>query len=204
MPKRKNKYGDSKWTAVIGLTGGIGCGKSTALKEFKKRGAFVLSADQIVHELYRQSSIKKWIKAHLGSNVVNSRQKLDRKKMGEIVFSDAKVRKNLEEYIHPKVDDVIRSRLTHHKGRVAIIEIPLLFEVGWKKKFSRVLMIAATQNVVLARNKNLERKQFINRSSAQWPIKKKIRMADTVIKNNGSMSQFKRKIGRYWNQLIQK
>jgi len=185
---------------VIGLTGGLGSGKSTVLQMLRRKGAFTLDADKIVHGLLKKSAVQVKIKRAFGKDVFKGRS-LDRRKMADVVFrSDAK-RKTLEKILHPLVRQQMARALSKKRSTVAVCDIPLLFEKGWGKKFDKVVVVFASMP---QRRRRLLRRGFSDadikaRMKAQWPLKKKVSRADFVVMNDGTKKQTKHQVDEIWD-----
>lgn len=115
---------------LVGLTGNFGSGKSTVLEMFRKAGAAVIDSDQIVKELYNNVHIRE-AAARLLGNILDPEGNVDRNKIAKIVFSDANMKKGLENILHPHVIKMIREFSRQHVDRIVVAEIPLLFESGY-------------------------------------------------------------------------
>jgi dephospho-CoA kinase len=198
MRSGKNRKG-----CVIGLTGGIGSGKSTVLALFKKKGAFTLDSDAIVHRLQKQKTVLNAIKREFGSGVFAAGGELDRKKLAAVVFSSPARKKKLERMIHPLVRKEIYGRLKRRKGNVTVVDVPLLYESGWKNEFDRVIVVnAALKNRVRRlKQKGFDAADIRRRIKAQWSLAKKARLADFVVDNNGPLARTKKQIDPIWNQI---
>ena len=124
-----------RWDVVVGLTGGIGSGKSTVLQMFKKKGAFVLDADEIVNGLLAHNKkVLASIRKKFGADVFDGVGVLIRRKLGERVFVSPSDRFFLEKLLHPLVRSTMKDALRGKSGRVAICDIPLLFETKAERR----------------------------------------------------------------------
>ncbi len=176
---------------TIGLTGGFGAGKTTALSMFKRSGACVLSADVLAHgELKDNSALKEKIKKAFGPEVFKN-GKVDRRLLADRVFSSRKDRKRLNALIHPLVKkrilDVKRRLSKSKKGAVLVVEVPLLFETGFDKFFDTTIGVAADLRTLkkrLVREARFGTRDLKARTAAQLPVKEKIGRCDFVIDNN--------------------
>jgi dephospho-CoA kinase len=129
---------------AVGLTGGIGAGKTTALRFFAEGGALTLSADEVVHQLYGREEIKRRLTEYFGPGVVDSQGEVDRRRLAEAVRGRPDRLAWLEGITHPLVAEVI-SRFIREApaGSVAVCEVPLLFEAGMEARFDLVVTIEA-------------------------------------------------------------
>ena len=160
---------------VIGLTGAILSGKSTALAFFKQAGAAVLSADSIVAQLYQKPSVRARLERTLGT--------ADKNLLARAVFRDAQKRRQLEAVIHPLVLRGLRREIKACTAPVIVCEIPLLFEAGWEKEVDLTVAVCADEKTLPARlaSRGLSRAQYRQRLKNQLPEAEKCRRADSVI-----------------------
>lgn len=190
---------------IIGITGHMGSGKTTVAGLFKQLGAKVIDADKIVNRLLKKRRIKKDIVANFGKGIL-ARGEIDRKKLSEIVFSDTKSLKVLQDIIHPIVIKVIREdikRLTTRNG-VFVIDAPLLIESGLHKEMDKVVVVKTTSKTRLAR---CARRGFAignvkKRLRTQMPLGQKVKYADYIIPNDGTLSETRKKTIDIWKELI--
>jgi dephospho-CoA kinase len=190
-----------KW---IGLTGGIGSGKSTVASILKTKGWVVIHADQIVHQLQAMDPlVKEQIFKVFGRDVGDGLGGVDRKKLGSKVFADKKLLEKLEQILHPKVRakvEEIRKQLEQQGQSMAFYEVPLLFEKGMEAEFDLVLVVRceSTQQVVrLKVRDSLDAEAIAQRQAAQWDPKVKAAKADYVIDNSGSIDDLIGEVDRF-------
>ena len=173
---------------LIGLTGGIGCGKSTALKIFTSLNCTVMDADAVCHELYSEPDgpviraiTKKWGSQVLESNLIN------RKKIAEIVFNDKKEREWLNQLIHPLIFERTYEASRNSKS-LLIFDVPLLFEANWEKYFSKIISIWTTPSIQMERlrKRNWSDKEIKARIASQMSVNEKLTKADFGIINIGN------------------
>ncbi|MBI5700937.1 dephospho-CoA kinase [Candidatus Saganbacteria bacterium] len=185
---------------IIGLTGPIGSGKSEAAKIFKRAGALLIEADHVGHNLYvPQSKVWGQIVKAFGSVVLGSEGRVNRKKLGEIVFADPKKLDILNRITHPLIMQEIKKEIASCELSVVSCKLiivdaalPQLFE----GLVDRVILITATKEKRLKRliKKGLEKNMAQKRISLQMAAKEYLDIADIVIENNGPLKQFKEKI----------
>lgn len=193
----------TNWKVVVGLTGGMGSGKSTVLKEFERKGAFGISSDQVVSGLLKDKKLLEKIRARFGNIVFDEKQNLDRSKLAAVIFKSARNRKDLENLIHPMVLENINEALSNNKGTIAVCEVPLLFEKKWQKYFDFIVVVSANLETRLIRLKKrgFIRADALRRMKAQWPLARKIRLADFVVDNNQSLQQTRTQVNQIWKNL---
>jgi len=191
---------------VFGLTGNLNCGKSTALMLLKRKGACIFDADRKIHEYYKdkKSIIFKKISVLFPQAIKKS--KIDRKKLGEIVFSDNTKLKKLERIVHPITirDLKLWINKAQKTDKVYVAEVPLLFEKKLEGMFDGTILIYAKKGVLLKRIKNklkLSKTEALKRLSAFKPVSEKSEKADFIINNSFGMETLKREIDILWENL---
>jgi dephospho-CoA kinase len=190
---------------IVGLTGGIGAGKSTVGNMFAQLGALVIDADQLAREAIEPgSSGFDEVVTVFGSQILNDGD-IDRKELGKIVFSDAKKRKELEAIIHPRVQDALALRIKSlNPGDILIYEVPLLVETGAQKKFDYIITVESDIENRLDRlfERGLSEAEAERRISAQASQKEREAAADCVIINDGDRAElFAQVVGIWENEL---
>ncbi len=176
----------------VAITGGIACGKSLALEFIKNRGYPVYSADKIGHRLLSDKNVIEKLKKDFGENIIKN-NRIDRKQLGEIVFSDKEKIKKLNAILHPEIEkeiDRIKKEETH---KIVFFEIPLLFEVNKQNEYDITICIYCNKDVQIKRLKKrnaLTLSQAKQRISNQLPMDKKIRLSDFAVENNGNLEDF--------------
>jgi dephospho-CoA kinase len=169
----------------LAVTGGIGAGKSEALKAFARHGAAVISSDEIVHRLLREDEeVHRELEARLGPELVGS-DGADRARIAEIVFADPEELAWLEALLHPRV---VREYLAWREEQttpVTVSEIPLLYETGGDERFDHVVVITAPPEVRARR----ARVDPAERERRLLPEDEKVRRADFVYVNDGSLEE---------------
>lgn len=186
---------------VYGLTGGIGCGKSTVAQFFREEGIPVICADTISREITQknQEGLKK-IKEHFGKEVLNSDGSLNRKKLADIVFSDEKKRNLLEEILHPLIMKKIHEQInvfSEQGKKLILVEAALIFEEGYEKEFDGVIVVFCTREQQIKRLP----KEFQKRIETQMPVSEKVKRATSVIDNSGSLDRTKDEVHKLLEKL---
>jgi len=179
---------------AVGLTGGIGAGKSTALALFAELGALTLSADRLVHELYERPWIVARIGEHFGPEVVDEqRRKVDRARLAEAVKGRPDELHWLEDLTHPRVSREIRRRIEKaSRGTVVVCEVPLLFESGLEGLFDLVVTVEADEAVRRVRSVHgFGLKQFSEFEDRQYRSRQRIEGSDLVVRNNGEITDLR-------------
>ena len=182
-------------TRVLGLTGGVGMGKSTAARLLKKAGLPVVDSDDLAREVVQPGTEGlAEIADEFGEGFLKPDGSLDRDKMASTVFQDQAARKQLEAIIHPRVRAVWENRIEQwreQKRPVGVVVIPLLFEVGLQDSFDAVLCVASTASTQRSRlrGRNWSDAQIAARIAAQMDIAQKMDLADHVLWNEGTPEQ---------------
>ena len=194
----------------VGLTGGIATGKSTVVRMLVKRGARVIDHDGLVHTLQEPGqSVWRRIIETFGRDILDPEDRIDRKKLGFLVFDNEERRKVLEGIVHPAVLEEAQRRRDEigRQDRQAIVlsDIPLLLEVGMQDRFDLILLVYAPPEVqilrVMKRN-NLSREEALSRLKSQMPIDEKLQFADLAIRNDGTMRDLEKRVDEVWQELV--
>lgn len=193
----------------IGLTGGLGCGKSLALKLFAEYGYKLINADVLVHEILRDDvSIKEILVSRWGNGILDEEGALDRKKISKIVFKKAPELEFLESVVHPRVIKKWEE-IMHYKGAEKfnwIVEVPLLFEKNLEKFFNFTVCIYTSEVIqkyrLMARGLTADEAQ--ERIEYQMPVLEKVLKADYVILNNGTELFLNQQISRLVQSIANK
>lgn len=172
----------------IGLTGGIAAGKSEALKAFARLGAATLSSDVVVHELLESSELGNRLVERWGADVAPD-GKIDRAKIGEVVFADPEELTWLESQIHPLVQERTAAWLLGlpEETEVAVVEVPLLFEVGGDRPFDTTVAVVTADEVRRERAAARGHALVDEREARQLAQLEKAERAEHVIENDGSV-----------------
>jgi len=194
---------------TIGLTGGIGSGKSTVAQWFKKQGVSVLDADKIVHSLLRSdSSTLSKLVHEFGPDILGENGEINRLKLGNRVFHDEDARKRLERIVHPRVVECMKAEqsvLRNSGAKFCVWDVPLLIEAGFMNFVDEVWVVWVPRDLqisrVLARDK-LSLADVEARIAAQGSLDDKRQQADVVIDNSGSKSQTEQQLEKIWKKLI--
>ena len=185
---------------VVGLTGGIASGKSTVAGILKDLGALVIDADILSREVVLpHTRCWKSITAHFGKGILNKDLSINRKKLASRIFSDPEKRMRLNRIIHPAIRKRIRQLITDighdDAGALVIVDAALLVETGMYRDYDRLVVVAADENVQLARLMRRDRCSLTaaqRRLRSQLPLASKMQVADYVINNQGSLAQTRR------------
>ena len=193
---------------VIGLTGGIGSGKSTVAQMLKDRGAVLLSADRIGHEVYTPG-MPAWqeIADVFGREVLGPDGAIDRKKLGAIVFSDAGALQKLNAITHPRMKDLMQLKIDEqeHAGvEVAVLEAALLFDAGWDDLTDEVWVTVAPPEVAARRTaerSGISIDEALARIRAQMSNEERIRRSDVIINTDCDIEETRQQVASEWSRL---
>ena len=191
----------------LGITGGIGSGKSTASAFFKKKGAFVIDADSEAKNLFtKNNNLTQRIITTFGPQVTTNNQ-LDLKRLSELVFSSKSLQNQLNEIIWPEVSQLMikAAQKAENVGmKLFIVDAALLLEAGFIEFFNSILLITADKSTRIERilnRKNIPEDQIEKRMALQMPESEKKKLANTTIENNGTLSELNEKLENYWESL---
>ena len=196
----------SRSNLIVGLTGGMGSGKSTAAALFAEKGFRRLDADQVVRdELLPSAEIATAIRNRLGSAMMASDGRVRRDKVAEKVFADPEALAWLEELLHPRLMARWQEIFAAEKGVAFIVEVPLLFEKGLENWFDSIVCVAADSATQLRRleqrgvSPELARQRLVK----QLPLARKCELADHVLLNDGSPEFLKEQVNALADRLLQ-
>ena len=192
----------------LGITGGIGSGKSTASEFFKKKGAFIFDADSEAKNLLtNNSNLSQHIIATFGSQVTTKKQ-LDLKRLSALVFSSHSLQNKLNNIVWPEVSSIMidaAEKAENDGVNLFIVDAALLIEAGFNDFFNSILLITADKsmryNRILLR-KNIPENQIEKRMALQMPESEKKKLAHTTIENNGTIPELYEKIKLFEESLL--
>jgi dephospho-CoA kinase len=189
-------------TRFVGLTGGIGAGKSETLAAFERAGAATLSTDRVTHDLLDDDQVKAALVEHWGEGVAPDGE-IDRRKVGEIVFDDREELAWLESVMHPRVGAHVLEwrRALGPEVEIAVVEVPLLFETAMEDAFDATLAVVAGDDVRDARLRERGQPSLAGREERQLDQAEKERRADHVIRNEASLQELDRQVNELIDQL---
>ncbi len=194
---------------ILGITGGIGSGKSTASQILGELGAFVIDADIVGHKIY-QPDTPAWreIVETFGEEVVAPDRTIDRTKLGPIVFSAPEKLAALNKITHGKIYSYIQGQIDyirdHDANRVIAVEAAILLEAGWQSLVEELWVVVASEEVVINRlqtYKNMSEDQARARLNAQMTNDERIAQADQVIWNNEGLPELRQAVEASWQRL---
>jgi dephospho-CoA kinase len=192
---------------LVGLTGGIGSGKSTVSRMLEERGAVVFDADILARQAVEPGTPgHDAVIERFGANVLGPAGEIDREALAEIVFADPEARRALEEVVHPEVRRRFAegAELYRDTDRVVVLTAPLLVETGMHSAFDVLVVVSApveAQVERLHRQRGMSEEQARARIAAQLPLEDKAAVADVIVDNDGSIPELERQVDRLWSDL---
>jgi dephospho-CoA kinase len=191
---------------LVGLTGGIGSGKSTVARMLQERGAVVLDADEFARAaVVAGSPGLRSVVARFGPDVLTPEGELDRPKLASIVFADPQALADLEAIVHPEVRRMIADGIQENldADRVVVLVNPLLIEMGTHRDCDVVVVVSTSAETQIARSltRGMAEDDVRARMAAQLPLDERARTADVLIDNEGTMEDLEREVDVLWAQL---
>lgn len=195
---------------IVGLTGNIASGKSTAADMFEKLGAKIIDADRVARSVVEpEKPAWKEIVEKFGKDVLNPDGTIDREKLGEIVFNDERKRTVLNDITHPKILEEVRKDIERHREEgsgVIIIEAALIVEKGgWlRATINSLIVVTSSQESRIQRlmsRRGYTREEALSRINAQIPSAEKEKHADMIIDNSGSLEDTGRQVSGIWERI---
>jgi len=193
---------------VIGLTGGIGSGKSTVAGFLVELGAAILSADEVGHEALKpDTEIWRQVVAAFGQQILAPDGNIDRKKLGDIVFSNPESLSRLNRIMHPTMYDMVKAQLEEYRRqgiKVVVLEAPLLLEAGWTSLADEVWVTTAPEATMLKRLKErsgISQTESLARLRSQLSPTERAKHADVVINTDCDPDELKTKVRELWERL---
>jgi dephospho-CoA kinase len=194
---------------VIGLTGGIGSGKSTVALFLAELGAVIIDADKVGHDAFRSGTdLWREVTAAFGEQVLTKGGEINRQRLGEMVFADPERLAQLNEIMHPRMSEMVKAQLEDYRRQgiaLAVLEATLLIEAGgeWTKLVDEIWVTMASESTVLKRlmeRSGLSEADALARIRSQMPPAEKVRHADVVINTEYSLDETKAKVKELWRE----
>ncbi len=195
---------------TIGLTGGIGSGKSAVAAMLAARGATILDADKVGHEVYVPGR-PGWMSVvnAFGKGIVAADGTIDRKKLGAVVFADPGALRRLNALVHPLIADDVRARIERLRAEGAtapiVVEAAVLFEAGWDHLVDEIWVVVADRELAIERvmaMRGLSRSDVESRIESQLSDAERTRRATVVIGNGGSLEDLDAAVERIWRERV--
>ena len=194
---------------IVGLTGGVASGKTAVSRALKEEGAYIIDADQIARELVRPHA-PAWneLVRVFGKAILHGDGSIDRKKLADKVFADPNQRKLLNQILHPLITEEM-DRRTRELGQknpeaIAVIDAPLLIEVGYHRKVDKLIVVSSTRTQQIERleeRDGISSEEAVRILSSQMPVEEKAKLADFVIRNEGSLAETRERVKEVFQEL---
>lgn len=192
---------------IIGLTGGIGSGKTTVCKLFAKLGVPVISADEIAHDLLKTNhAVYQAVRNKFGEEFLDAKSNIDRHKLRARIFSAEDEKLWLEQLLHPLIKEEIIERTKNIVYPYCVVEIPLLVEVGWQDLVDRILTIDCTEELQLARataRDGTVNKQIANVIANQITREKRRTASNDIIENAGDLKTLQQHVEQMHHHYLE-
>ncbi len=194
---------------IIGITGGIASGKTEVAKVFQKKGAVIISGDEIGKEVVEKNPavLKKLIKI-FGRVILNSNGKLNRRKLGMVAFANEKNKEKLNRIVHPYLlkeleQEITKFRRARKSGKILVVDAALIVEWKLYKKLDKLILVTSSSQKRLQRLKKLgySEKEASDRIRRQLTDKQRKKYADFVISNHGSLKELKNRTLAVWKRV---
>ena len=193
---------------VIGLTGGIGSGKSTVSKFLAELGAVIIDADKVGHEALKPGTeVWREVVAAFGRQILTPDGDINREKLSEIVFRNSESLSRLNQIMHPRMYDMVKAQLEGYRKQgvgVVVLEAPLLIEANWASLVDEVWVTVASESTVLRRLKEkfeLSEPESLARIHSQLPSEEKVKHADVIINTDCALGELRAKVEELWQGL---
>ena len=186
---------------VVGLVGGIGTGKSRVAEAFARRGARVISGDELAHEALRQPEVKEQLVRRWGRRMLDDKGEVQRRLLAGVVFADADERRALEAMVHPWIKGRIREAVDAARAdravRLIVLDAAVMLEAGWHDVCDRLVFIEAPREARLRRvagQRGWTAEELEAREAAQLPLTAKAAHADHALDNSASLDHLERQV----------
>ncbi|MGC9333218.1 MAG: dephospho-CoA kinase [Anaerolineae bacterium] len=192
---------------LIGLTGNIATGKSEVGRILSRLGARVIDADRVAHEVMEpQGPAYGPVVEAFGTGILAGDGSIDRAKLGQIVFRDAAALRRLEAAVHPATIAEVGQRITHSREPVVVVEAIKLIEAGMHRLYNELWVVTAPRSLQIERlveSRGLSEAEAALRVDAQPPQEEKVRVADRVFVNDGTLAELEDKVRAAWAEILQ-
>ena len=195
---------------VIGLTGGIGTGKSTVSQILKEKKFSVIDLDIISHEVIKFPKVVEKIVENFGKEVLEYNNTgnwiVSREKLGRVIFGNREKRLILNSVMHPEILRIMREKILECKkeNKIIFVEIQLLFEVQWEKEFDYILLVSAEKETQIKRilsRDNRSKEEALSIINSQMSLDEKKKRSDYVIENDGNIQDLEKKVDDFLKKI---
>jgi dephospho-CoA kinase len=193
---------------VIGLTGGIGSGKSTVSRFLAELGAVLIDADKVGHKAFEpHTEVWREVVTAFGRKILTPRGDIDRTKLGKLVFGNSESLARLNHIMHPRMLDMVEAQIEEYRRQgvdVLVLEAPLLLEANWVPSVDEVWVVIATEATVLKRlqgRAGLSESESLDRIRSQISNEERVKHASVIINNDNSLTDLRFKVKEIWQRL---
>ena len=194
---------------VIGLTGGIGTGKTEVSRILADLGAEIINADALGHQAYEpQTETWRQVVEAFGEDILSETGEVDRRKLGPIVFADERALKRLNAIVHPRIRQMIVERLDDLGAKdlgAVVVEAALFIEAGWTPLADEMWVTSAPEETVIKRLRartGLDENAIRARIDSQMPQQERLKHADVIVENDGSLDTLRGRVKRLWHERV--
>jgi dephospho-CoA kinase len=192
---------------LIGITGGIASGKTEVARIFGKKGAVILSGDEIGKEVVEKNKIVlRGLVKIFGEGILKKNGSLNRRKLGEIAFASPRSKNRLNRVVHPRLLEELRKRIRKQsKNAIVVVDAALIIEWGLEKELDYLIFVESKREDKikrLQREKGYSRKEALDRIKSQLPEITKKKKADFVIKNDEGLAELRKKARKVWGLIV--
>jgi dephospho-CoA kinase len=192
---------------IIGLTGGIGSGKSTVARVLAELGAVIVDLDKVGHDVLKQKEAREKLVMEFGESILNNGGDIDRARLGGIVFNDSKALSRLNRIVHPVIDDVVKRKVAEYLREgveVVVLEAAAMLDAGRSSQVDEVWVTIAPESVVLERlagRTGYSEAEAKARIKSQMTGEERVKQADVVIDTDCTLDELKTRVTAEWNRL---
>src|SRR3989338_4830716 len=190
---------------ILGITGSFGSGKSTVAGFFKVLGVRVIDADRIAHSIAGpKTRIHRRIIRCFGKGIMKEDKNIDRHKLAQIVFANRSALKKLNKVMHPEIIRVMKDGIANSRERLVVLDAPLLIEAGLKDTGDKLIVVKINQKQQIERmikKTSLSKNDILKRIRSQMPLSMKLRGADFIIDNSGTIDQTKKQVEKIYRKV---
>jgi dephospho-CoA kinase len=194
---------------IIGLTGGVASGKTVVSQILREEGAYIIDADLIARKLVQpHTPVWNELKKVFGREILNKDGSIHRKRLAAKIYSDTKQREILNRILHPQIKSEMGRRVKEigkkDPDAIVVIDAALLIELGDHRETDKVIVVTSTKKQQIERLKErdgMEQKEALRILSSQMPLKEKLKVADIVIRNEGSFEETKKRVRKVFREL---
>jgi dephospho-CoA kinase len=195
---------------IIGLTGGIGSGKSTVASILKNLGAVIIDSDKVGHEMLNRGT-PGWYEVidAFGQDILSPQGTINRQRLAQIVFNNPEALRKLNQIVHPKIEHEVQSRLKKFQEQgidAVVIEAALISEAPWSSQAEQIWVVKSPKEITLSRLKErgMSESESLARIASQYPAEEHVKHGLITVKNDGTVEDLKVKVEKLWREIHNK